>query len=129
MSAAYVDTSSLLAVALSEPAHERELDRLRSFDRLFSSNLLEAEFRSAVRREGVTEPAGELLDWVSWVLPARDLGPEFRLVLERRLLRGADLWHVACALYLREKVPELSFLSLDRRQTEVAAGLGFSLSD
>ena len=126
MKIAYVDTSSLLSVALTEPGFERELERMRGFDRLLSSNLLEAEYRSAVRREGVVEPADDLLDWISWVLPARELGPEFSLVLGQRLLRGADLWHVACALYLRHTVPALSFLSLDRRQIEVAANLGLA---
>ncbi len=129
MRTAYVDTSSLVAVAFAEPDHQRELERLGRADRLFSSNLLEAEFRSAVTREGVAEPHEVLLDWISWVLPARELEKEFRTVLAIRHLRGADLWHLACALYLREAVADLSFLSLDRRQVEVARRIGFAASD
>lgn len=45
--------------------------------------------------------------------------------LEVGYLRGADLWHVACALYLVEDAPELSFLTRDERQSAVAEALGF----
>lgn len=40
-------------------------------------------------------------------------------------LRGADLWHVACALYLAEVPSDVTFLSLDDRQRTVAEALGF----
>jgi hypothetical protein len=46
-------------------------------------------------------------------------------VLEVGYLGGADLWHLACALYLVEDPPEMSFITLDDRQGTVAAGLGF----
>jgi len=37
----------------------------------------------------------------------------------------ADLWHVACALYLAESPRELPFFTLDQRQVAVARRLGF----
>jgi len=41
---AYVDTSCPVAIGFGEPAGEKISRRLASFDRLLSSNLLEAEF-------------------------------------------------------------------------------------
>ena len=98
--------------------------RLRSFDGLVSSNLLEAELRAAFGREHVRCGAG-LLDWVDWVYPNRSLSREFERVLSCGYLKGADLWHLACALFLDPDAQELAFLTLDRRQQEVARQLGF----
>jgi hypothetical protein len=43
-------------------------------------------------------------------------------------LKGADLWHLANALFLSPDAEDLSFLTLDTRQADVAGRLGFSLS-
>ncbi len=124
MKAAYVNTSCLVAVAFGEPGAAKLGRRLETYDALFSSNLLEAELRAAFAREKVSfEP--DLLGGVSWVLPGRPLGPEFERVLSAGYVRGADLWHVATALYLAEDPSDLTFLTLDARQGEVAAKLGF----
>ena len=40
-------------------------------------------------------------------------------------LRGADLWHIATALYMFDEPSDITFLTLDRRQGDVAAALGF----
>lgn len=125
MSLAYVDTSCLVAIAFGERGAKGLGRRLRDFDELLSSNLLEAELRSAFHREEVPfEP--DLLSWITWVLPDRALGREMSRVLEVGYVRGADLWHLACALYLVEDPPDISFLTLDDRQRTVAAGLGFA---
>jgi predicted nucleic acid-binding protein len=122
---AYVDSSCWVAIALAEPAGEPVVTRLKSFDRLFASNLLEAELRSALFREQVEDSAEKLLSWLSWIHPDRPLTPELDKVLAKGYVRGADLWHLACALYLRAQVGDLGFLSLDTRQAEVAGQLGF----
>ena len=127
MKSAYVDTSVLVAITLGETGHEGLVSRLRDFDQLFSSNLLEAELRSALKREANEEIEEGPLTWIWWVYPIRPLTREFEMVLEEGYLRGADLWHLACALHLREDVKEVSFLSLDERQIAVAGLLGFSL--
>lgn len=44
-----------------------------------------------------------------------------------RLARGADLWHVASALYVAPSPADLYFLTLDERQRSVAATLGFRI--
>jgi len=122
---AYVDTSCLIAIAFGEPGSRPLAFRLHRFDRLFSSNLLEAEFRSALAREAIREDGGDLLSWLSWVYPHRPLTPEFKRVLAAAPLKGADLWHLACALLLDPEAGELSFLTLDQRQRKAAAALGF----
>lgn len=126
MRLAYVDTSFLLAVAFGEPAAESSAARMRRFDRLVSSNLLEAEFRAALVREKVGTSGEPLLGWVGWIHPDRPLTAEFRRVLERGQVRGANLWHLACAMFLRDRVGEMAFLTHDERQQAIAQQLGFA---
>lgn len=121
---AYVDTSCLVAIAFGEKGGKALARRLRDFDELLSSNLLEAELRSAFHREEVPfEP--RVLSRITWILPDRPLSVEMARVLEAGYVRGADLWHLATALYLVDDPRNLSFVSLDRRQADVAALLGF----
>jgi hypothetical protein len=56
---AYADTSYLLAITFGEPGSSRLACRLAQFDVLLSSNLLEAEFKSALSREGVEGETGD----------------------------------------------------------------------
>ena len=125
MSLAYVDTSCLVAVAFDEPGAQELAMQLEGYDRLMASNLLEAELRSALTRENVTNDGIVLLSWISWVYPNRSLGPECERVLACGYLRGADLWHVACALFLSSDPQQLAFVTLDQRQGEIATSLGF----
>ena len=124
MEDAYVDASAGLAIAFQEPGYETVNQRLREFSRLWSSNLLEAELRSAFTRERrVYTP--NLVQGITWILPSRPLSREIAAVLQVGYLRGADLWHVATALYHATNPRELTFLTLDNRQRAVAADLGF----
>jgi predicted nucleic acid-binding protein len=121
----FVDTSCLVAVAFGEPGSDALVARLEGIEQLFGSNLLEAELRAALRREGVGYDKA-LLAGIAWVLPDRPLTGEISAVLEAGPLRGADAWHLACALYLAPTRDELEFLTLDTRQAAVATALGFS---
>lgn len=124
MNVAYVDSSALVAVAFSEAEAAAIADRLRSYERLYSSNLLEAEVRSACSREKIVwNPI--LLDRIEWVFPDRPLAAEMEVVLATGYLRGADLWHVATALYTVPQPGEMAFVTLDEGQRTVAADLGF----
>lgn len=123
MKLAYVDTSCLVAIAFGEPGHEALAEELQSYDRLFASNLAEAELRSAFAREGVDEPAA-LLSALTWVFPSRALTEEYEQVLAQGYARGADLFHLACGLFLRRELGELLFLSVDQRQMALARSLG-----
>lgn len=124
MTTAYVDTSLLVAVALREEEHQQHVARLDSALRLVSSNLLEAELRSALLRE-LAFAVPPLLRRIEWIFPDRVLTHEIERVLAVGRLRGADLWHVATALYLEPNPSELTFLTADIRQREVAAAVGF----
>jgi hypothetical protein len=125
MRVAYVDTSCVVALALDEASSGPVRDALLTADLVVSSNLLEAELRSALAREGVSERLDPTLRRIAWVYPDRRLTREFEVVLDKGFVRGADLWHLACALFVRDSVGVLEFLTLDHRQRSVAAALGF----
>ncbi len=126
MSVVYVDTSVLTAIAFDEPGASAHARRLDQFARLISSNLLEAELRAAFARENLLFQEAAITG-IEWILPNRTLSPEFATVLETGYLRGADLWHVAAALYVSPESGGLSFATLDARQSGVAEALGFPI--
>ena len=99
--------------------------RLATFDVVHASDLLEAELRSACRRDQVAVDT-RLFDELEVVFPPRTLGPEIMRVLEAGYVRGADCWHLATALYLAPDPSELTFITLDERQGAVAKALGFA---
>ena len=124
MNIAYVDTSVLAAIAFDEPGAATCAQRLDEFPRLVSSNLLEAELRAAFARENLLFH-GSVMAGIEWILPNRALAPEYATVLDAGYLRGADLWHVATALYVSPDSGHLPFITLDARQSAVAQTLGF----
>ena len=127
MRVAYVDTSWLVAIAFGEASAATRSRKLDRYDEIVSSNLLEAELRAALVRENVAaEPL--MLDAIGWILPDRPLGAEIRRVHSAGHVRGADLWHLACALFLAPNPKDLAFLTLDQRQRDVAKNLGFRMS-
>lgn len=123
---AYVDTSATLAIAFEEPDWELTARRLAGFPVLLSSNLLEAEMRSAYEREGLAFDLSSF-PGLGWVNPIRSLGPEMaKAVATGGYLRGADLWHIAVALYVDDTIAgKMAFITLDNKQKAVAANLGF----
>ncbi len=124
MNVAYVDTSVLTAIAFDEPDAAPLARRLGTFERLISSNLLEAEIRAACTREQL-DFQERTVSGIEWILPDRALTPEFETVLRSGYLRGADLWHVATALYVYPNPERLSFATLDAPQAKVASRVGF----
>lgn len=50
-------------------------------------------------------------------------------MLEQGYVRGADCWHLATALHLAGEPGRVVFLTLDRRQRDVALRLGFPTGD
>jgi predicted nucleic acid-binding protein len=121
---AFVDTSCLVAIALGERGAASIAARLKRFEELFASNLLEAELRAAMARERVVlDP--DLLTWLDWVFPDRPLSEELSRVFAAGSLHGADAWHLACAAHMTEDAHQVTFLTLDRRQRAVARRLGF----
>ena len=126
MSVAYVDSSVVVALEFEENGADESAERMDSFSEIHSSNLLEAEVRSAFAREYRRfDPS--ILARIEWVFPSRSLATEMATVLQAGYLRGADLWHVAVALYIAQDPADICFLSLDQRQQAVAASLGFEV--
>ncbi len=125
MSVAYVDTSAMAAIAFGEPSARNLSHRLRGFGCLHSSNLLEAELRAAFSRE-MADFSADFIAGIDWVLPDRPLTREFARVLNAGYLKGADLWHVATALYVATDPAQISFVTLDGQQASVAETLGFN---
>ena len=82
-------------------------------------------WRASFVRENV-EPDASYLDPIGWILPDRPLSREMSVVLAAGCLRGADLWHLACALYVVDRPQEMSFVTLDCGQWAVAEALGFA---
>ena len=124
MAVAYVDTSCLVAIAFAERGATSIERRLREFDELVSANLLEAEIRSAFRRERV-EFTAETIAALSWLIPDRSITDEITRVLDAGYVRGADCWHLASALFLEPEPASMTFLTLDDTQRKVAKALGF----
>jgi hypothetical protein len=114
----------LVAVAFGETEGLALANRLRTFSRLLSANLLEAELRAVFARERLSFRP-HLLAPIAWVLPDRPLAAEMSAALTAGYLRGADLWHVATALYVAPHPDQLVFVTLDDRQRTVAASLEF----
>jgi predicted nucleic acid-binding protein len=128
LSAAYVDSSFLLAILLGELRSRLLQTTLRRFDDWVAGDLLVAEVLAAAVRESL--PLAQVMptiESIDLVLPDRSLEPEMREVLGHGRLRGADLWHLACALYVAgEDRDDLAFLSRDAAQRDLATRLGFA---
>ena len=124
MATAYVDSSVIIAVAFGEQGRFEAENRIAQIDDLRSSNLLEAEVRAAFYRTGRPFKP-HILHGIRWIMPARSLADKMAQVLEAGYVRGADLWHLACALYMSEDPSEVAFITLDEQQAEVARSLGF----
>lgn len=125
MKVAIIDSSCIVAILLGERGAAKLVDRLSTFDRLFATTLLEAEVRSALLRERTPLEDVDLAD-LQWILPVRPLSEEIQRVLEAGYTRGADCWHLACALYLVNDPAQVTFLTLDAQQRTVAHKLGFA---
>ena len=69
-----------------------------------------------------------MLDAVSLIATSGSLVEECSQVLELGYLRGADLWHLATAIFVAgQHRDELIFISLDDRQRGQAKKLGFGV--
>jgi predicted nucleic acid-binding protein len=129
LKAAFIDTSALAAVLFDEPGSSGVRTILADLESVYASNLLEAEIRSAAVREKVEQgEVDEALSGVQWVQMDRPLSQELKsLVSAGFVLKGADLWHLACALYLAGDPSALPFITLDRAQSQAASRLGFKV--
>ena len=118
----------MLAVIFDEQAGAEVRGLFGTMNRIYASNLLEAEVASVAAREGISgETISGALCQLDWVFPDRPLSREYESVLRAGRLRGADLWHLACALFLVGDPGQLPFITLDLSQAEVARKMGFQV--
>jgi hypothetical protein len=124
LKAAYIDTSLLIGIWFQKFASVKAR-AIRQYE-LFSSELLIAEVLAFGNRESIEQNLlWEAFKGLSWVIPEGSISDECMRVIQSGYVRGADLWHLACACYLSPNPKELAFLTLDEQQGEVAARLGF----
>jgi hypothetical protein len=129
MQLACVDSSCVVAVLLRAPGGAAVRRELAKLDTAFAANLLEAEVKAAAAREGVVlTQADEALSSLRWVFPHRPMTAEFARILGTGYVRGADLWHLACALLLQESLGPMPFLTLDAQQAATARAVGLESS-
>ncbi len=121
---AYIDTSAILAIEFREDGYQGVSHSIGEHADLIASNLVDAEIRAAAARErrSFNQP---LASNISWIYPNRPLTREFELILRTGYLKGADLWHLAVALFVSPDPSQISFITLDPRQRDVARELGF----
>lgn len=124
--AAYLDPTAALAIAIGEePAGTAVQRRLGSFEYLLSSNLLEAELRATLKREGIDFDISSL-SGINWVFPNRQLDAEMTAALEIAYLSPIRVWHLVTALFFRDVLQsDLAFITLEEEQETVARELGF----
>ncbi|MBI3792810.1 MAG: type II toxin-antitoxin system VapC family toxin [Gemmatimonadetes bacterium] len=123
---AYVDSSCLVAVAFEEPGAERMRARLAALDVLLAHPLVEAEVRSVCARERRKFDVRELEN-ITWIVLSRRITVELERVFAAGFARGADAFHLACALYVAPVPDDITFLTLDTKQRTVAKALGFKV--
>jgi predicted nucleic acid-binding protein len=127
MKIGYIDTSVLIRMKFETP-DRKEIRTVERYEELFSSNLLYAEAMAFAYREKLDVPdILRAMQGISWILPDRSLTEEIKEVIRHGYIRGADLWHLACACYFSPDPAEISFLTRDARQREVAAEIGFDV--
>lgn len=129
MNVVYVDTSVLVSLFFDDSHNnDRFSQLLKEADEVVSSVLIEAEFLSVICREKINPAAGvDYLKQISLVIPDRSISKELGVVFSKAYVRGADAFHLACALYLDPKTSELTFLTADKQQQKAAEALGFSI--
>ncbi len=128
MNDVYVDSSALVAVAFG--ASPAGVLSCLSSSRIFAGSLVEAELAAVFRRErrAAAEVRAMAATW-TLVVPSESLLPELDRVLDAGYLRGADAWHLACALWLSPNPKHLGFVTLDTAQAAVARAIGFPVVD
>jgi predicted nucleic acid-binding protein len=128
LKAAYIDSSVIIAASLNQLTKSDKFFEICEEYEFFSSYLLAAETYSAMKREKfplkVAQPFIERANFLSRPIHAE----LFKKGLKKAYVRGADLYHIATALLIRENYSsQISFFSLDSKQSEVAKKCGLKV--
>lgn len=125
MKIGYIDTSVLVAMAFDDAGGSFIGRFVSSFERLYSSNLLEAEFFSAAAKENCLKDATAFIKPIRFIYPDSNLTRFHQRVLEMGQIEGSALHHLSCALYLFQRPEDVFFLSLHPVQATLASRMGF----
>lgn len=134
----YWDTSAIIALSTVHP--QTVVAKLRAAESgpHLCSSLAHAEscavLARAVREGTLTERAAGRARAqlagpgfaMSETLPSR---PRVEALAERHSLRGADLWHLACALEIRADEPRLALVSFDAELLAAARAEGLPIAE
>ena len=131
----YWDSSAVVAALLSETHTRASRAHLRAAGAHLLSTLTYAEVLAALSRrlrQGRVSPAVHRemrarLSGEPWLRV--DVQPSWSMledVAKEHALRGADCWHLATAMTLRQNIPELRLLTYDERLRSAAAATGLA---
>ena len=126
MRIAYIDTSCLVAIAFGEAGATKVASRLERMDRLFGPICSRQSCGRRLLAKSSRLTGRTTLEYHR-VYPNRPLSGEFERVMVEGYVKGADLWHLACALFLAPEPKDSRSSRSTKRQEEVARRLGFPL--
>ena len=121
----YIDTSVIVSLLFEEHGH-KEFRKILKTGRALSSYFIEAELYSVAKREGVAlDIVRRFVEPLFLFTPSRPIAFECERILKEHYCRGADIYHLASALFLAPNPRELKFVTCDNRQGAIAKALGF----
>ena len=124
----YLDTSAWIAWKFKQAGSDIFKKIALDSDTVISCPLFVSEYVSFLKRNEILSQTRyeEELDFIRWIFPAVPLFKEYSQCGKLGFLRGADLYHIATALWFAQDRPsELIFLTCDLKQKEAAKKLGF----
>ena len=128
MTAAYVESSALVKIAINEPDGPSLRQALREHDAVVTSELAVVEVGRAARRDdgdaGLVRARAALLGLAPVAIDRPIL--DRAAMLEPPALRSLDAVHVATALALEER--DVVFYSYDRRTLDAAEANGLTVA-
>lgn len=125
----YLDTSAWIAWKFGQRGKELFDNVDLEKDMVLSSPLLVAEYLSFLKKiERLADTRYEdELEFIRWIHPVDPIFKSCSEVAIKTELRGADLYHLATAVWFTEgHRKELRFLTCDDAQKNAAKKLGFS---
>lgn len=124
----YLDTSAWIAWKFGQTGQEKFLEIDFEKDTVIASPLLVSEYVAFLGREKLlTETRFEdELGFIHWIYPSDPLFQESLECVRAYAVKGADLHHLATALWFsQDSRDELYFLTCDHQQEAAAKKLGF----
>lgn len=130
----YAESSAVLRWVLSQPGGEQVADLMRGTEVVFASQLTMAEARRTVRQSGAPEAVTAARYGLLATVESGCTMISIEAALPRAVgafpvepVRTLDAIHLATALLVRERHPDLAILSTDARIRTNAVALGFTV--